>query len=113
SPVIPPTTTRNALSPALRPPTSRPTRAPIRPEAACTVRSIDRRADRRLDAARRRQRGSTRGNPGETFMGANFGIGGLDWQQRVNWDRMRKYRLERARERMKAHGLGAILCMYD
>src|ERR671924_2362204 len=46
-------------------------------------------------------------------MGANFGIAGLDWQQRVNWDRMRTYRLERARERMKAHGLGAVLCMYD
>src|SRR3989440_1974025 len=46
-------------------------------------------------------------------MGANFGIAGLDWQQRINWDRMRKYRLERARERMKAHGLGAVLCMYD
>ena len=42
-------------------------------------------------------------------MGANFGIAGLDWQQRVNWDRLRKYRTERARERMKAHGLGAML----
>ena len=42
-------------------------------------------------------------------MGANFGIAGLDWQQRVNWDRMRQYRLNRARERMKAHGLGAML----
>src|SRR5207342_1163962 len=50
---------------------------------------------------------------GGANMGANFGIAGLDWQQRVNWDRMRKYRLERARERMKAHGLGAMLCMYD
>ena len=46
-------------------------------------------------------------------MGANFGLGGLDWQQRINWDRLRKYRLERARERMKAHGLGAMLLMYD
>src|SRR3974377_352872 len=46
-------------------------------------------------------------------MGANFGIAGLDWQQRVNWDRMRQYRLNRRRERMKAHGLGAMLCMYD
>ena len=46
---------------------------------------------------------------GGANMGANFGIAGLDWQQRVNWDRMRKYRLERARERMKAHGLGAML----
>ena len=31
-------------------------------------------------------------------MGANFGIAGLDWQQRVNWDRLRKYRTERARD---------------
>src|SRR5881392_2735974 len=46
-------------------------------------------------------------------MGANFGIAGLDWQQRINWDRLRTYRTERARERMKKHGLGAMLCMYD
>ncbi len=44
---------------------------------------------------------------------ANFGITGMDWQQRINWDRLRTYRLERAREMMKKHGLGAILCMYD
>ncbi len=29
---------------------------------------------------------------------ANFGMVGLDWQQRVNWDRLRKYRT-RARPR--------------
>ena len=46
-------------------------------------------------------------------MSANFGIAGLDWQQRINWERLRKYRTERARERMKAHGLGAMLLMYD
>ena len=46
-------------------------------------------------------------------MGANFGIAGLDWQQRVNWDRLREYRIERARQMMKKHGLGAMLCMYD
>ena len=46
-------------------------------------------------------------------MGANFGIAGLDWQQRINWDRMREYRIERARTMMKKHGLGAMLCMYD
>ena len=28
-------------------------------------------------------------------MGANFGTVGMDWQQRVNWDRLRKYRTER------------------
>ena len=44
---------------------------------------------------------------------ANVGMVGLDWQERINWDRLRKYRLERARERMKANGLGAVLCMYD
>src|SRR2546425_10319385 len=44
---------------------------------------------------------------------ANFGTVGVDWQQRVNWDRLRKYRLERARERMKAHNPGALLLMYD
>jgi Xaa-Pro dipeptidase len=44
---------------------------------------------------------------------ANFGIVGLDWQQRVNWDRLKNYRTERAREHMKKHGLGAMLCMYD
>ena len=44
---------------------------------------------------------------------ANFGTVGLDWQQRVNWDRMREYRIERARTMMKKHGLGAMLCMYD
>ncbi|HTD44845.1 MAG TPA: aminopeptidase P family N-terminal domain-containing protein, partial [Bryobacteraceae bacterium] len=44
---------------------------------------------------------------------ANVGTVGLDWQQRINWDRLRRYRLERARERMKAHGLGALLLMYD
>src|SRR6516162_8249937 len=49
----------------------------------------------------------------EGDMGANFGIAGMDWQQRVNWDRLRKYRTERARAMMKKHGLGALLCMYD
>ena len=46
-------------------------------------------------------------------MGANFGIAGMDWQQRVNWDRLREYRIDRARAMMKKHGLGAMLCMYD
>ena len=40
-------------------------------------------------------------------MGANFGTVGMDWQQRVNWDRLRNYRTERARAMMKKHGLGA------
>jgi Xaa-Pro dipeptidase len=44
---------------------------------------------------------------------ANFGMLGMDWQQRINWDRLRTYRLERARAKMKEHGLGALLLMYD
>ena len=46
-------------------------------------------------------------------MGANFGIAGMDWQQRVNWERLREYRIERARAMMQKHGLGAMLCMSD
>ncbi len=44
---------------------------------------------------------------------ATFGTVGLDWQQRINWDRLRTYRLERAREHMKAAGLSALVLMYD
>src|SRR6266404_5751902 len=37
-----------------------------------------------------------RGSRREGSMGtANFGIAGLDWQQRINWDRLKKYRTER------------------
>jgi Xaa-Pro dipeptidase len=43
----------------------------------------------------------------------NFGITGVDWQERINWDRLRKYRLERAKAKMAEHGLGAMLLMYD
>ncbi|TDJ46880.1 MAG: aminopeptidase P family protein [Gammaproteobacteria bacterium] len=44
---------------------------------------------------------------------ANFGMVGVDWQERINWDRLRTYRLDRARERMKAAGLSALVLMYD
>src|SRR5438477_4472524 len=43
----------------------------------------------------------------------SFGTVGTDWQERIDWGRLRQYRIESARERMKAHGLGAVLCMYD
>jgi Xaa-Pro dipeptidase len=38
---------------------------------------------------------------------------GTDWQQRIDWARMRAYRLDRARQAMRRHQLGALLCMYD
>src|SRR5215213_1835072 len=44
---------------------------------------------------------------------ASFGQVGTDWQKRIDWDRMRSYRLERARQAMRRHNLGALLCMYD
>jgi len=44
---------------------------------------------------------------------SSFGLVGTDWQQRINWERLRKYRLNRAREAMKRNGLGALLAMYD
>src|SRR6267142_986877 len=44
---------------------------------------------------------------------SSFGLVGTDWQQRINWERLRKYRLNRAREAMKRNGLGALLVMYD
>lgn len=44
---------------------------------------------------------------------ASFGSVGTDWQERINWQRMREFRLARAREMMRKHELGAVLCMYD
>ena len=40
------------------------------------------------------------------------GFNGVDWEKNVNFERLRAYRLGRAKEYMKAHGLGALLC-YD
>jgi len=44
---------------------------------------------------------------------ASFGTVGVDWQQRVNWDRAAHSTAGARRERMKAHNLGALLLMYD
>ncbi len=44
---------------------------------------------------------------------SSFGLVGTDWQQRINWNRLREYRLNRARDAMKSAGLGAMLLMYD
>lgn len=43
----------------------------------------------------------------------SVGAVGLDWQERINWSRMREQRLQRAREAMRRHELGAMLVMYD
>lgn len=36
----------------------------------------------------------------------------VDFEERINYDRLRRERLAKAKEQLKAHGLGAILC-YD
>jgi Xaa-Pro aminopeptidase len=43
----------------------------------------------------------------------SFGMVGMDWQERINWQRMREYRVAQTREAMSRHGLGAMLLMYD
>jgi Xaa-Pro aminopeptidase len=42
-----------------------------------------------------------------------FGVLSTDWKEGINWALVRSYRLQRAREAMQRHGLGAVLCMYD
>jgi Xaa-Pro aminopeptidase len=37
------------------------------------------------------------------------GIMGVDWEDRVDFERLRQYRLARVREQLEAHGLGALL----
>ena len=39
-----------------------------------------------------------------------YGLNNVDWEERWNPERMRRERLERARQAMKAHGLDALLC---
>jgi len=38
---------------------------------------------------------------------------GVDWDENVNYDRMRKYRLERTREQLKKFGVGSILSINE
>lgn len=40
-------------------------------------------------------------------------IANVDWQERINFERLRNYRLQRAREKLEEHKLGALLCLYD
>jgi Xaa-Pro aminopeptidase len=39
-----------------------------------------------------------------------FGLMNVDWEERVDMDRLRTYRLERARTELEASGCGALLC---
>jgi Xaa-Pro aminopeptidase len=46
-------------------------------------------------------------------MRETFGFGNLEWKEGIDWSRVREWRLARAQDAMRAHGLGAMLCMYD
>ncbi len=37
------------------------------------------------------------------------GVMGVDWEERVNFERLRSYRLDRVRQQLDQHGLGALL----
>ena len=40
----------------------------------------------------------------------SFGTMGVDWEERVNFDRLRTGRLDRVKNLLKASDLGALLC---
>ncbi len=42
-----------------------------------------------------------------------FGVASVDWKEGINWAAVREWRLRRAREAMRRHGLGAMLLMFD
>jgi Xaa-Pro dipeptidase len=46
-------------------------------------------------------------------MKETFGYANLEWKIGIDWAAVREWRLARAREAMKRHGLGAMLLMYD
>ena len=38
-----------------------------------------------------------------------YGLGNVDWQQRINWEELRKKRVERANQFMDKYGLGSAM----
>jgi Xaa-Pro dipeptidase len=46
-------------------------------------------------------------------MKETFGYANLEWKVGIDWAAVREWRLARAREAMRRHGLGAMLLMYD
>jgi len=38
-----------------------------------------------------------------------FGLGNVDWQQRINWEELRKKRVERANQFMDKYGIGSAI----
>jgi Xaa-Pro dipeptidase len=42
-----------------------------------------------------------------------FGYANIEWKAGIDWGKVREWRLLRARDAMRRHGLGAMLLMYD
>ena len=42
-----------------------------------------------------------------------FGYANIEWKRGIDWNAVRAFRLDRARDAMARHGLGAMLLMYD
>ena len=40
----------------------------------------------------------------------SYGTMGVDFEERVNFERLRRERLKRAKEQVEAYSLGALLC---
>lgn len=38
-----------------------------------------------------------------------YGLGNVDWQQRINWEELRKKRVDRANQFMEKYGIGAAI----
>jgi Xaa-Pro aminopeptidase len=48
--------------------------------------------------------------PLQPELASDWGLQITDWQERLNVERLRKYREERIQKQLKQHGIGAILC---
>src|SRR5271157_923158 len=45
----------------------------------------------------------------ETMIPLRFGQGNVDWQQRINWEELRKKRVEKAQAYMAKYGIGSAI----
>src|SRR3990172_1344503 len=45
----------------------------------------------------------------EEMIPLRFGLGNVDWQQRINWEELRRKRVERAQQFMAKYGIGSAI----
>ncbi len=49
----------------------------------------------------------------EEMIPLRFGQGNVDWQQRINWEELRKKRVDRAHKFMAKYGIGSAIVTVD